>query len=173
MLKSYFSEEEYEYYKNSDNLIFKSLELVNRLFVDKTDKGGLPYSIHLLKVYGGVDIYCEKVAALLHDVVEDTEVTFDELSEFGYPDEIIDILKLLTKPKGADYQEYIDKIVNSENIHAMNVKLSDLRHNMDLSRIKNPTVNDYERVNKRYAPAYTKIQQKINEMKERENYARH
>ena len=75
-----------------------------------------------------------------------------------------DILKLLTKPKGADYQEYIDKIVNSENIHAMNVKLSDLRHNMDLSRIKNPTVNDYERVNKRYAPAYTKIQQKINEI---------
>ena len=173
MLKSYFSEEEYEYYKNNEDLIFKSLELVNRLFTDKTDKGGLPYSIHLLKVYGGVDFYEEKVAALLHDVVEDTEVTFEELSEFGYPDEIIDILKLLTKPKGADYQAYIDNIVDSENIHAMNVELSDLRHNMDLSRIKNPTVNDLERVNKRYAPAYTKIQQKINEMKEREIYARH
>jgi (p)ppGpp synthase/HD superfamily hydrolase len=173
MLKNYFTQEEYEVLKSEENLIYKSLEIVTRLFDDKVDKGGLPYSIHLLKVYSGVSDYIEKVCALLHDVVEDTEVTFDELKEVGYPDEVIEILTLLTKPKGADYQVYIDNIVNSENIHAMNVKLSDLRHNMDLSRIKNPTINDYERVNKRYAPAYTKIQQKIKEMKERENYARH
>ena len=51
----------------------------------------------------------------------------------------------------------------------MNIKLSDLRHNMDLNRLKNPTVNDYERVNKRYAPAYEKIQNKLNELKKKEN----
>ena len=169
MLKNYFSEEEYEYYKNHDNLFLKSLEIVNRLFEDKVDKGGLPYSIHLLKVYGGVSDDLEKVCALLHDVVEDTDVTFEELLEFGYPEEVIDILKLLTKPHGADYQAYIDNIVNSENVHAMNIKLSDLRHNMDIKRINNPTMNDYERVNKRYVPAYEKIQNKLNKLKEREN----
>ena len=169
MLRDYFSDEDYEYYKNHNDLIFKSLEIVTRLFEDKVDKGGLPYSIHLLKVYGGVDDYLEKVCALLHDVVEDTEVTFEDLREFGYSDEVIEILELLTKPKGADYQRYIDKIVASDNVHAMNIKLSDLRHNMDIKRIKNPTVNDYERVNKRYAPAYEKIQNKLNELKEKEN----
>ena len=169
MLKNYFSEEKYEYYKNQDDLIFKSLELVTRLFDDKVDKGGLPYSIHLLKVYSGVSDYIEKVCALLHDVVEDTDVTFDDLREFGYPEEVIEILKLLTKSKGADYQAYIDNIVDSGNAHAMNIKLSDLRHNMDINRIKNPTVNDYERVNKRYAPAYEKIQNKLNEIKEVKN----
>ena len=165
MLKELFNEE-YELLKQNDNLIFKSLEIVNKLFEDKVDKGGLPYSIHLLKVYGGVSDYLEKVCALLHDVVEDTDVTFEELEDIGFNSEIIDILKLLTKPKGADYQKYIDKIVDSNNVHALNIKLSDLRHNMDLSRIKNPTVNDYERVNKRYAPAYLKIQNKLNELKE-------
>ena len=169
MLKSYFSEEEYEYYKDNNDIIFKSLELVNRLFADKTDKGGIPYSVHLLKVYGGVSEYIEKVCALLHDVVEDTDVTFEELSEFGYPDEVIEILRLLTKPHGADYQAYIDNIVNSENVHALNIKLSDLKHNMDINRIKNPTVNDYERVTKRYTPAYEKVQNKLNEIKENKN----
>ena len=164
MLEKYFNEEEYERIKKTDELIYKSLEIVTRLFDDKVDKGGLPYSIHLLKVYSGVSDYMEKVCALLHDVVEDTDVTFDDLKEFGYPDEVIDILTLLTKPKGADYQAYIDNIVYSNNVHAMNIKLSDLRHNMDLNRLKNPTVNDYERVNKRYAPAYEKIQNKLNEL---------
>ena len=169
MLKNYFTQDEYELLKKEENLIYKSLEIVTRLFDDKVDKGGLPYSIHLLKVYSGVSDYIEKVCALLHDVVEDTEVTFEELKEVGYPDEVIEVLTLLTKPKGADYQAYIDKIVNSENIHAMNIKLSDLRHNMDLNRLKNPTVNDYERVNKRYAPAYEKIQNKLNELEEKKN----
>ncbi len=169
MLKNYFSEEEYEELKNNDNLIFKSLEIVTRLFDNQVDKGGFPYTVHLLKVYGGVNDYNEKVCALLHDVVEDTEVTFEELLDIGFSMEIVDVLKLLTKPHGADYQKYIDGIVDSNNVHAMNIKLSDLRHNMDIKRIKNPTVNDYERVNKRYAPAYEKIQNKLNELKEKEN----
>ena len=169
MLKEYFSEEEYELLKNNDNLIYKSLEIVTRLFDNQVDKGGMPYVIHLLKVYGGVNDYLEKVCALLHDVVEDTDVTFEDLSDIGYPSEVIDVLRILTKPHGADYQVYIDGIVDSNNVHAMNIKLSDLRHNMDIKRIVNPTVNDYERVNKRYAPAYSKIQNKLNELKEKEN----
>lgn len=167
MLKNYFQEEEYETYKSIDNLMFKSLELVCRLFHNKTDKGGFPYSVHLLKVYSGVSDYVEKVCALLHDVVEDTDVTFDDLRDFGYNEEIIGILSYLTKQKGEDYRDYIERIISSENVHVYNIKLSDLRHNMDISRIKNPTTNDYERITKRYAPAYEKINNKLEEIKER------
>ncbi len=165
MLKKYFTEEEYNSLKENKELIYKSLEIVTRLFNDKCDKGGFPYVIHLLKVYEGVSNYLEKVCALLHDVVEDTDVTYDDLMEIGYNSDVIDILKVLTKLKGEDYRDYIDRIIASGNVHAMNIKLSDLRHNMDLGRIKNPTANDYERVSKRYEPAYQKILNKLEQEK--------
>ena len=168
MLKNYFIED-YEVYKKIDNLMYKSFELVCRVFEDKTDKSGIPYIVHLSKVYQGVSDYIEKVCALLHDVVEDTDITFDELREFGYPNEVIEILSYLTKHKGEDYRDYIERIISSENIHVYNIKLSDLRHNMDINRIKNPTINDYERVTKRYAPAYEKINNKLESIKEKQN----
>ena len=164
MLEKYFTEEEYEKIKNTDELVYKSLEIVTKLFNEKCDKGGLPYVIHLLKVYSGVSDYEEKVCALLHDVVEDTDVTYDDLKKVGYQDKIIDILKILTKLKGEDYRKYIDRIIDSGNIHAMNIKLADLHHNMDLGRIVNPKANDYERISKRYEPAYERIYNKVNEM---------
>lgn len=165
MLEKYFTEEEYKIVKETDDLIYKSLEIITKIFNDKVDKGGLPYVIHLLKVYSKVSDYTEKVCALLHDVIEDTDVTYDDLKNVGYPLEIIDILSILTKIKGEDYRKYIDRIIASDNIHAMNIKLADLEHNMDLSRIKNPTSNDYERITKRYEPAYEKIKNRINERK--------
>ena len=164
MLEKYFSEEEFNELKKNNDLIYKSLEIVTRLFNDKEDKGGQPYVIHLLKVYSGVSEYLEKVCALLHDVVEDTDVSYHDLEIVGYNNDVIDILKILTKVKGEDYRDYIERIIESNNIHALNIKLADLRHNMDITRIKNPTTNDYERVSKRYEPAYQKILNKINEM---------
>ena len=164
MLKKYFTDEELEELKKSNDLMYKSLEIVTRLFNDHEDKGGLPYVIHLLKVYSGVNGYLEKVCALLHDVVEDTDVTYHDLEEVGYNKDVIDILKILTKVKGEDYRDYIERIIESGNIHAMYIKLSDLKHNMDITRIKNPTTNDYERISKRYEPAYRRILDKINEM---------
>jgi len=164
MLKSYFDEDEYLNLKESSDLLYKTLELVLRVFDDKVDKGGLPYFNHLFKVYEGVSSYNEKIIALLHDIVEDTNVTFDDLKSFGYNDEIIKPLTYLTKKKGEYYPDYIDRIISSNDIHTLNVKLSDLKHNMDITRIKNPSVNDYERISKRYEPAYLKIKNKLDEM---------
>jgi (p)ppGpp synthase/HD superfamily hydrolase len=165
MLEKYFTNEEYEKIKKTDELMQKSLLIVTRVFGDKVDKGGFPYIIHLLKVYSTVSEYNEQVCALLHDIIEDTDVTYDDLKEVGYPDEIIDILRILTKVKGEDYKDYIDRIIKSDNYHAMNIKLADLRHNMDSGRIKNPTPNDVERITKRYEPAYERIYNKLNERK--------
>ncbi len=169
MLKSYFEENEYQALKENKDLLYKTLELVLRVFDDKVDKGGLPYFNHLFKVYSGVSLYQEKIVALLHDIVEDTNISYSDLKEFGYDDEIISMLTYLTKKKGEYYPDYIDRIISSENIHVLNVKLSDLKHNMDITRIKNPTINDYERISKRYEVAYTKIKNKLDEIMEEEN----
>ena len=164
MLEKYFTEEEYKSLLENNDLIYKSLEIVTKLFNEKCDKGGFPYVIHLLKVYSGVSDYIEKVCALLHDVVEDTDVSYDDLEKIGYPSDIIEILQILTKVKGEDYRDYIERIIKSENTRAMHIKLSDLRHNMEPGRIKNPTANDYERLSKRYEPAYERINNKLKEM---------
>ena len=164
MIKSYFDEEEYLKLKESSDMLYKTLELVLKVFEDKVDKGGLPYFNHLFKVYEGVVSYDEKIIALLHDIVEDTNITFDDLKEFGYNDNIIKSLTYLTKKKGEYYPDYIERIISSNDIQTLNVKLSDLKHNMDITRIKNPNINDYERISKRYEPAYIKIKNKLDEM---------
>ena len=164
MLNKYFSEEEIVRLKNNQNLIDKSLSLVVRIFKDKTDKGGIPYSVHLLRVYDGVSSEIEKICALLHDIIEDTDINYDDLRYLGYNDEIINILTYLTKIKGEDYNKYIDRIIKSKNIHVLNIKLADLTHNMEVGRIKNPTINDYERINKRYFPAREKVLEEINKL---------
>lgn len=166
MLEKIFTEDEYSKLKSSNDLLLKTLELVIKLFEGKTDKAGLPYYNHLLKVYANVDNYDEKIIALLHDVVEDTEVTFDDLKVYGYPENILEALRVLTKKKGEYYPDYIERIIDGNNIQALNVKLADLKHNVDINRIENPTINDYERINKRYIPAINKIQNKLEQIKE-------
>ena len=166
MLEKIFTEDEYSKLKSSNDLLLKTLELVIKLFEGKTDKAGLPYYNHLLKVYANVDNYDEKIIALLHDVVEDTEVTFDDLKVYGYPENILEALRVLTKKKGEYYPDYIERIIDSNNIQALNVKLADLKHNVDINRIENPNINDYERINKRYIPAINKIQNKLEQIKE-------
>ena len=164
MIKKYLSDLEYENIKKSDNLLYKSLEIITKLFNDKQDKGNSPYVVHLLKVYSNVNTYEEKIVALLHDVIENTEVTKEDLKDLGYNEDIINEIVILTKKKGEDYRDYIERIIKSNNIVAMNVKLSDLKCNMDIKKIKNPTTNDYERIHKRYEPAYDRILNKLNEM---------
>ena len=165
MLKKYFTEEEIENLRIKDNLLEKTLDFVLRLFSDKCDKAGIPYIVHLTKVYEGLNDYKEKITALLHDVLEDTDIEEDDLKYLGYDEEIIAWLGYLTKKKGEYYPDYIDRIISSKNIHIYNIKLSDLSHNMDSTRIKNPTVNDVERITKRYAPSRIKLEDALEKLK--------
>lgn len=163
MLKEYLGYDKYEEIKNSENLIFKALELITILFENDVDKGGYPYIIHLMYVYKNVIGEDEKVIALLHDVMEDKKVTKDELLDIGFTIKQVDSVQSLTRIKPKEYKIYIDELIKNGTIEALHVKLADLKHNMDMSRIKNPTIKDYERVEKRYAPAYEQI---INRLKE-------
>lgn len=164
MLKDYFDLEKYEELKNSDDLIYKALEIVSTLFEYDTDKGGMPYMLHIIYVYKHVNTKEEKVIALLHDVIEDKKVTKEDLLDVGFPQDIVDDVEILTRIKPTSYEDYINNMIKKTSIRALNVKLADLENNMDLSRIKNPTIKDFERIQKRYIPTHEKIRNRIKEM---------
>ncbi len=122
----------------------KALRIAAAAHEGQFDKGGKPYILHPLTVAAKVERPEEKIAALLHDVVEDTDVTLEELAEI-FPPQIVDAVDRLTKKKGPGYslEKYLEGI--RENETARKVKLADLEHNMDLSRIAQPTAEDYRR----------------------------
>ncbi len=164
MLKNYFDEDKYELIRKSDNLIYKALEIVTTLFEHDKDKGGMPYMLHIMYVYKHVNSMEEKVVALLHDVIEDKDVTSDDLLEIGFPKKIVDDVKLLTRVKPIEYKDYVENIIKNGSIEALHVKLADVENNMDISRIANPTLKDIDRVKKRYIPTHEKILNRLEEM---------
>ncbi len=164
MLKEYFDEDKYQEIKESNNLVYKALEIVTNLFENDLDKGGFPYMLHLLYVYKHVSNIHEKVVALLHDVIEDKNVSKEDLLEVGFPENIVSDVAILTRTKKTDYNDYIDNIIKTGSREALEVKLADLENNMDLTRITNPTIKDIDRVKKRYIPTHEKIINRLKEM---------
>ena len=115
------------------------------------DKAGIDYFTHPEAVAAMLETPEEKVVGYLHDTVEDTDVTVEEIrTVFG--DEIADAVALMTHADGVPYMDYAKEI--GKNPLARKVKLADLTHNMDISRIPNPTQKDYDRIEKKYKPAY-------------------
>ena len=114
----------------------KALRLCFDAHKDQVDKTGMPYVFHPFHLAEQMTDEISTVCALLHDVIEDTEYTFSDLSEMGFPDEVIEVLRLLTHEGDIPYMEYVEGI--SHNPIATRVKLADLRHNSDLTRIDEP-----------------------------------
>ena len=110
------------------------------------DKGGSPYINHPLAVSKMVKGEDEKIVALLHDVLEDSDLTADDLVEYGFPVEIVKAVKVLTKKQGVSYDTYLAEV--KKNKVARRVKIADITHNMDISRIAKPTRKDLQRVEK-------------------------
>jgi (p)ppGpp synthase/HD superfamily hydrolase len=100
---------------------------------EQTDKSGLPYIFHPIHLAEGMETEAEICVALLHDVVEDTDTTLDDLRRVGFPPRIVDALSLLTHADGVDYMDYVARI--RETPLAAKVKLADLRHNSDATRL--------------------------------------
>ena len=115
------------------NLTKKALKISFNAHKDQVDKTGVPYVFHPFHLAEQMDDEASTCVALLHDVVEDTDYTFDDLRNEGFPKEIIDAIKLLTHDPSVPYLDYINKI--KENVISTKVKLADLKHNSDLSRL--------------------------------------
>ncbi|MFP3728100.1 GTP pyrophosphokinase [Priestia filamentosa] len=127
-------------------LLEKAIELAVHYHGGQTDKGGNPYILHPLAVMTRVKSIEEKIVAVLHDIVEDTPLTFDGLRDAGFPDVIIEAVDALTKRAKESYNRYIWRVKN--NSLACAVKLADLSENMDLSRIPFPQEKDFLRIEK-------------------------
>lgn len=109
----------------------------------QVDKAGKPYIEHPAHVAASVQGDAAKAVAWLHDVVEDTPLTFADLREKGVAPEVIEALKLLTHDESVPYLEYVRSL--KPNPLARAVKLADLRHNSDLSRLPRITEKDQRR----------------------------
>ena len=111
----------------------KAIKLAFKAHEGQFDKSGLPYVLHPIHLAEQMEDEDTTVAALLHDVVEDSAMTFDDLIKEGFNEEIINALRLLTHKEDVPYMEYVKDIKKNET--AKKVKLADLKHNSDLSRL--------------------------------------
>ena len=111
----------------------KALKLCFEAHKNQVDKTGVPYVFHPFHLAEQMTDEISTVCALLHDVVEDTEYGFSDLRAMGFPQEAIEVLTLLTHEEGVPYMEYVKKI--KTNPIAKQVKISDLKHNSDLTRM--------------------------------------
>lgn len=132
----------------------KAMKICFKLHKEQVDKSGLPYVLHPIHLAEQMTDENSCIVALLHDTVEDTDYTIEEIrTEFG--DEIADAITLLTHESSVDYIDYVGKI--KKNPLAAKVKIADLIHNSTLSRLNEITEMDIKRV-KKYEEAIKLLQ---------------
>ncbi len=111
----------------------KALKLMFKAHKDQTDKSGTPYVFHPFHLAEQMKDETTTVVALLHDVVEDTDYTLEDIAAMGFGEEICNALALMTHDENVPYLDYIRRI--KKNPIATAVKIADLMHNSDLSRL--------------------------------------
>ena len=128
-------------------MLERAIEIAVEAHEGQIDKGGSPYILHPLRVMMSVDGELEKIVAVLHDVVEDSDWTFEALVAEGFSIEVIEALKSVTKNSdNEDYDSFIQRAI--ENPIGRKVKIADIRDNLDVTRISNITDKDVKRINK-------------------------
>ena len=123
----------------------KAMIIAYNAHQNQFDKANIPYIYHPIHIAEQMDTELECIVALLHDVVEDTDITLNDL-EKEFPQEVIDLLKILTHDKKIGYIEYIKKV--KTNPIATKIKIADLKHNSDITRLENITTTDLKRIEK-------------------------
>lgn len=111
----------------------KAMKLCFKAHKDQVDKSGMPYVFHPFHVAEQMTDESTTIVALLHDVVEDTKYTLDDIAAMGFGKDVVDALALMTHDKKIPYLDYVTKI--KDNPIARQVKLADLAHNSDPTRL--------------------------------------
>ena len=128
-------------------MLERAIEIAVEAHQGQVDKGGSPYILHPLRVMMSVNGESEKIVAVLHDVVEDSDWTFEALFAEGFSVEVIGALKSVTKEsEDEDYDLFIQRAMR--NPIGRKVKIADLRDNLDVNRISDITDTDVKRINK-------------------------
>lgn len=127
-------------------LVGRAVLLAAEAHVSQYDRAGEPYILHPLKLSLAAENHDERIVALLHDVIEDSPLTLDFLAREGFPERIVRAVDALSKRAGEPYDAFIERVAKDRL--ATRVKLLDLAHNMDLTRLPNPNEADAARVEK-------------------------
>lgn len=136
----------------------KAMKIAYDAHQGQLDKGGVPYVFHPWHLAEQMDDELSTIVSLLHDVVEDTDWTVEQLAAEGFSTEVLEILRLLTHPKGQPYMEYVAGL--QHNPVAVKIKLADLRHNSDFTRLSAITADQQARLERKYAPAFALLEGK-------------
>ena len=120
------------------SILDAAIALASRVHAGQVDKAGKPYILHPLRLMMKFDGLEEQLVSLLHDVVEDGDVTLDELRGLGIPEVVVTAIDCLTKRQGESYEQFIARI--RPNPLATKVKIADIHDNLDLTRL--PVVRD-------------------------------
>lgn len=129
----------------------RAIEIAVEAHKGQVDKVGEVYILHPLRLMLKMKTATERSVAVLHDVVEDSHWTLDDLRKEGFSEEIISAVDSLTKREAEDYQDFVKRA--SRNPLGRAVKIADIEDNMDLSRFTHPTAKDHARNEKKYKPA--------------------
>jgi (p)ppGpp synthase/HD superfamily hydrolase len=132
-------------------LLEKAIQIAVDSHAGHKDKAGAPYILHPLRVMMAMETHEQMIVAVLHDVVEDTNTTMDDLRQAGFPETVLEAVGLLTHKETDSYESYVRKI--KPNPLAKLVKLADLRDNYRIDRLPNPCEEDIIRL-KKYRNAY-------------------
>lgn len=128
----------------------KAIKFCIKAHDGQLDKSGLPYMLHPIHVAEMMDDELSVCTALLHDVVEDTSYTIEDIKKEGFPEAVTDAVRVLTKSRDMEYMDYIKRV--KTNPLAVKVKLADIEHNSDLTRV--PVVSEADIMrNKKYKKA--------------------
>ena len=145
-------------------------ELLSRMLVlavnshnGQFDKAGVPYILHPLHVMGNLPNDDEELQciALGHDLVEDCKVTYHKLMELDFTSRVIEGIRNVTKVPGETEEEYLAKVI-AGGVDSISVKIEDLRHNSDITRLKGVTEKDVTR-NVKYWNMYLKLKEALKE----------
>lgn len=128
-----------------------AIQLATKAHRGQVDKAGQAYILHPLRVMFAVDGETARIVAVLHDVVEDSDYSFDDLRKMGYSDEVISALDGMTRRDDETYAEFVERA--KQNPIARRVKLADIEDNMDVRRLSDITEKDADRL-QRYRQAW-------------------
>ena len=132
--------------KDFEILLALAISIATQAHAGQLDKAGKPYISHPLTVMSQMDTLESKIVAVLHDVIEDSDLTIADLVRQGFPTLITEAIAAITKLDGEPYDSYILRV--KSNAIALKVKIADVTHNLDISRIANPTEKDWQRLAK-------------------------
>lgn len=116
-------------------MLAHALKLAYEAHEGQVDKAGASYILHCLRVAEAMTTTEEKIVAILHDIVEDTEITFEWLEHEGFSEEVVTAVKAITRELEEPYNEYLRRVAQNEL--AYKVKLADMMDNSDVTRFKN------------------------------------